>query len=1021
MIVELICVGSELLSGDVVNTNASYISKRLRELGHDSFRQFTVDDNKARLSELIGQSYERCDVLILTGGLGPTADDITKETLCETLGIELVENDICRRHIDSFFKNLGRVPTENNYRQATAPKGARIFPNDRGTACGYCIEQGEKRVIMLPGPPRELSHMFDAYVVPYLKTLNHHAIVTHTLNVFGLGESLIETVIKPFCENDNPSVATYCGNNECTVKITATADTETEAEAICSKTILQIRELLGDYIYGADSQGLASEVVNSLRVSGLKISTAESCTGGMLSQSLTSISHSSEVVEIGILAYSNRIKHEALSVPRDVLEECGAISPETAMYLAKNVRILSDSDIGVGITGNAGPSASENKPVGLVYVAIADKTKFYVRKLQLPSTYDREKIRSYATLTALDLVRRYVAARPFAMQGMIGYDEPFGFDEGNQPELEFAVNTKAEPVADKAGKFNPNMNFIVFEPDDYDETDAADIPEVSAETTDDMSDTESAATPAESTDASSGKKGFFAGLKEKLKKLALRVFPTRNDKAQSIIIKTVSIIALIGLVVSSVALIAHFAEESTQRSIIDSAREEFKFDSEDKNEDTKQYSVFDSLIAQNPDVKAWLSITNTNVDNPVYQTDDNDYYLKHNMLGEKSRYGALFFDCNDVIASDGNSKNLTIYGHNMKDKSMFGSLSNYRSLKFYKRNPTIALKTLYDQYEYAIFAVMITNASPDDDNGYLYNYTRAEFSSEEDFLSWIAEAQERSLINTGITITGSDEILTLSTCCYDFNDARFVIMAKKIRPGDTLPASSSATLNSNVRYPQAWYDKKGLEGYKKAGTESEGSASEGTTSSEVIPSSGTDTSSNVSTSSGSSSSVSSSTSSGTSSSTGASSSAGSSSSAASSSAASSSTAACAHEASGTPVAEGGNHTYTCAKCKAKVTVAHSFTQSVVESDYLVSAASCTSPAVYKKSCVCGAASTQTFQHGSKLEHSPSTDWKHDTTQHWHICENQNCNEKLNVSDHVESGMCECGYNTSTATEGQPAA
>lgn len=970
MNVELICVGSELISGDVVNTNASYISKKLRELGHESFRQFTVDDNRLRLSELIEQSVRRCDILILTGGLGPTADDITKETVCETLGIRLTENEKCRKHIENYFKNLNKVPTKNNYKQATAPEGAVIFPNDRGTACGIGIEQGDKRIIMLPGPPRELTHMFDTYVVPYLKKLNHHAIVTHTLNVFGLGESAIETIIKPFCEAENPVVATYCGNNECTVKITATADTEPEAEAICSKTMLKLKELLGDVVYGADSEGLANEVVNSLRVSGLKISTAESCTGGMLSQALTSVSHSSEVVEIGILAYSNRIKHEALSVPRDVLEENGAISPETAMYLAKNVRILSDSDIGVGITGNAGPSASENKPVGLVYIAIADKTKYFIKKLQLPSTYDRERIRSYATLTALDLVRRYVSARPFALPGMVSFDTEFVFEEDSKPAT--AVTSSNESPKD----FDPNMSFIVFEPEDYEDENAEEtaIPAV----------TEPAAPTTEEPAAESkNKKKPFANIAAALK----RALPNRDDKAKDMIIKIVSIVALVGLILSSTVLIYHFAFENSQRQIIEEARESFDFDNGEINEATKQYSIFDELIAQNPDIRGWISISNTNIDNPIYQSDDNDYYLNYNMLKKKSRYGALFFDYNNNIELNNNSKNLTVYGHNTSDKSMFGTLRSYRSLKFYKQNPIIKLKTLYEQNDYAIFSIMITNASADDDNGYLYNFTRCEFSSDEDFMSWIAEAKERSLVNTGIEIQPDDEILTLSTCCYDFDNARFVVMAKKLSSDEPHPDVSGAKLNSNVRYPQAWYDEKGLEGYKKTESNSPASSSTSTSSEQSSSIDSSSVTSDESSSALSSSAVSSASSSSTTIST-----------------------ACVHTA-GTELKKVDNnkHSYTCTKCGSVITVAHTFDQQT--QTHLVSAATCTSAAVYYKSCKCGEKGSETFTYGSPLTHKASAEWVKDDTQHWHICENSGCNEKLDIATHShdQSGKCVCGH------------
>lgn len=783
MNIELISVGSELLSGDIVNTNASYIAKKLHEMGHDVFRQFTVDDNKYRLSELVKESYKRCDIVILTGGLGPTSDDITKETVCETLGLKLTENAHCKKNIDSFFASLGKTPTENNYKQATAPEGAIIFNNDIGTACGMCIEDGDKKIILLPGPPREVEHMFEKYVASYIKKFSHHASVSTTLNVFGIGESALETLIKPFCEKENPIVATYCGYNECSVKITATADTHTVAQRICKDTEKQICDLLGEYVYGIDSKGLAHEVIRQLREKGLKISTAESCTGGMLSQSLTSVPHASETVEIGILAYSNRIKREALSVPEEVLENQGAISPHTAMYLAKNVRFLADSDIAIGITGNAGPQASEGKSVGLVYVCIADSHKYFVKALKLPAEYGRDRIRHFATMTALDLARKYLSASAEILQEMVEYSvspQCFEYYENNSLATEFSP-VESEPLVNEQNQpeedlIPANENIFVFENEEI----------VTEESLFDK-----------------GKKRFA--------EIINRIFPSKGDSIKDIILKIVSIVAVLGMLVSSGVLVGYFAEERAQQSIIEKARENFDFENTELNED-KTFSAFDLLKKQNDEIKGWITISGTQVDNPIYQTDNNDFYLHHNMLKEKSRYGALYFDFNNLVSAEKNTQNLTIYGHNMKDKSMFGSLENYRSLSFYKNNPYIKLKTLYNQYDYVIFAVLVTNASSNDDDGFVYNYTKGDFESDEAFLDWISMAKKRSLINTNLDVIAGDDILTLSTCCYDFDNARFVVMAKRIPNGETVNVSS-AKLNSNVRYPKAWYDKKGLEGY----------------------------------------------------------------------------------------------------------------------------------------------------------------------------------------------------------------
>lgn len=619
--------------------------------------------------------------------------------------------------------------------------------------------------------------------------------VTHILNVFSPNEADVNSLLKQLSYNEDNVKIEIVGSNEVSVKITATSETTEDAENTCNKVLMRAKELLGDYVYALDSKGIQFEAVNSLRMHNLKIATAESCTGGMLSQYLTSVPNSSEVVEIGITAYSDRIKREALSISENILNKFGAISPNTAMLLAKNVRALGDAAIGIGITGNAGPSANENKPVGLVYIAIADRTKYYIERLELPASYSRERIRTIATLCALNLICKYTSALPYSMEGMVNLNEEFSFSiVKNSTRIK-----ELQPVEVSPSALDPNINSEFYEAFDND---------------DEMQLNEEEKTPGFSSSFSAAIKNFIISSKNSF----LSILPSKRDTLRDIVVKSVSIASAIALIVFSAVILSHFANENKQREIIQDARSFFSYENNEKTENNI-YVAFEQLIKQNSDIKAWISMPNTNVNNPIYQTTDNDFYLNHNMLGEKSRYGALFFDYRGSISADGNNQNLTIYGHNMKDKSMFGSLNNYRDLNFYKENPVINLKTLYSEHKYVIFAIMITNASSKDDNGYLYNYTTPVFKNQDEFLLWIDEAKERSLISTDIKVEKHDQILTLSTCCYDFENARFVIMAKKLAYGEEIPNISSVRLNPNVRYPQAWYDKRGLDGYVKSNPE----------------------------------------------------------------------------------------------------------------------------------------------------------------------------------------------------------
>ncbi|MBR6573301.1 MAG: class B sortase [Clostridia bacterium] len=540
-------------------------------------------------------------------------------------------------------------------------------------------------------------------------------------------------------------------------------------------------------------KAFSEKTVRLLIEKGITISTAESCTGGLLSQAITSVSGASAIFEIGLAAYTNRIKHEALSVPVSVLQNDGAVSLKTAMYMAKNIVALSSSQLGVSITGNAGPSASEGKPVGLVYISIANEETFFVKKIQLPSQADRDTVRLSAVFNALELIYEYATSSPALLGRMVPYGEEFIlYDEENKYDLGF-FEQKEKSFKRLSINTLTEKDFLSEEEEEEEET----KPIIKI------------------TPVFLKIKEFFTVVIEKIKALNLKERFTLKKKIdkKKLVTFLIFAVAIAGLLTSSFAITSHFVNESRQRAIVKEARKQWSF-SEEKEDKSGELLSFDSLQAQNNDIKAWISIDNTNINNPVYQTTDNSFYIDHNMQKEKSRYGALFFDHNNIITNSKASQNLTIYGHNMKDGSMFGTLQKYRKLDFYKSNPTFKLTTLYGQYEYRIFSVMVMNATSKDDNNYIYNFVASDFENQGVFESWIYEAQERSLITTTVDVKKNDDILTLVTCSEDFNNSRFVVMARKTRVNETEPVDvSGAKLNPNPRYPQAWYDKKGLKGY----------------------------------------------------------------------------------------------------------------------------------------------------------------------------------------------------------------
>ncbi len=415
---EIISVGTELLLGDIVNSNSQFLARELAAYGIDTIYQSTVGDNRERLKQALELALSRCEAVFLTGGLGPTEDDLTRETVAECLGLPLVLHEESEQRIRAYFERTGKEYTENNRKQAILPEGCTVFPNDHGTAPGCAIEQDGKRVVLLPGPPREMIPMFFDEVAAYLTQCSGGTIHSHTVGVFGIPEAAIDERLQDLMAGENPTVAPYAKDGEVVLRITAKADSVDEADALCDPIIAEIRERLGNAVYGVDAGGLARRVVTLLLEKEKKIATAESCTAGLLSGRLTEVPGASSVFECGIAAYSKEIKHQMLGVPMAILEERGAVSSETAGAMAAGVRQVGGADIGIGITGVAGPDTSEGKAVGTVFVALADEKRIWVKKVFAGHCEeDREYIRGVATLYALDMVRRYLEAFPGVMAG----------------------------------------------------------------------------------------------------------------------------------------------------------------------------------------------------------------------------------------------------------------------------------------------------------------------------------------------------------------------------------------------------------------------------------------------------------------------------------------------------------------------------------------------------------------------------------------------------------------------------
>lgn len=410
MVVELVCVGTELLMGNIVNTNAAFLAERCALLGLSMYHQSVVGDNPQRLKDTIQTAIDRSDVVILCGGLGPTPDDLTKETAAELMDMPLVEDEHTKEMIKAFFKNSQyKVITENNWKQAMVPEGAIVVDNHNGTAPGIIMEKNGKSVILLPGPPNELIPMFNESIFPYLNRLEPEIICSTMVKLCGIGESMVAEKIDDLIKKQtNPTIATYAKTGEVHLRITAKAENEEQAAKLMKPMIKELRSRFGTYIYTTEeSKTLEETILDLLKEKGLTLTTAESCTAGLLSARLTDVPGASEVFKQGVVTYSNRAKRKLLEVKKSTLKEYGAVSEKTAKEMAKNGAFINGSDVCVSITGIAGPDGgSEEKPVGLVYMGCFYNNKVNVRKFLFKG--NRKKIRDYAVVNSLVLLRECI-------------------------------------------------------------------------------------------------------------------------------------------------------------------------------------------------------------------------------------------------------------------------------------------------------------------------------------------------------------------------------------------------------------------------------------------------------------------------------------------------------------------------------------------------------------------------------------------------------------------------------------
>ena len=409
--VEILSVGTELLLGNIANLDAQILSQGLSALGLNVYWHTVVGDNPQRAKEAVSLAKARADIIITTGGLGPTCDDLTKNVLAEAFGKKLVYDEGSAQRIKSYFQRTGRTMTENNLQQAMLPEGCTILENDWGTAPGCAFAAGGVHVIMLPGPPSECRPMFQYRAVPYLHQFSEGVIASHTLKLFGIGESQMEAQLREQMNTmQNPTLAPYAKEGECELRVTAKAATQEQAQALLLPTVEQVKALFGPLVYGVDVPSLEYVVLEGLKARRLTLGCAESCTGGLIAKRITDVPGASQVFKGGIVSYTNAVKANVLHVPEELLKQFGAVSAQVALAMARGARTALGCDLAVSSTGVAGPDKDDRgNDVGTAFVAIATPEGEYVRALHLGTRPMRERLRTQIAHHAFDLARRYLS------------------------------------------------------------------------------------------------------------------------------------------------------------------------------------------------------------------------------------------------------------------------------------------------------------------------------------------------------------------------------------------------------------------------------------------------------------------------------------------------------------------------------------------------------------------------------------------------------------------------------------
>ncbi len=606
----------------------------------------------------------------------------------------------------------------------------------------------------------------------YRDTENNGYSVHHCVNVAGLDYNSLISKLGALWEN-NSRYLKISENAGCfSVGFTANAETLEKAEQMSDNAIANIKRRLKEYAYGVNDESLEEIIFSLLGENGVTVATAEFYGGAQISADLLNAKGNSSAP----IKHLGNYSADEFGLSDPVFDYSGGMNVAAVAEMSSIVRTIGDSDIGIAVFGYPADGDINAEATCNVCCSLFDGEHIWVTTANFSETElsnSAKFVKDYSATFLLNTLRRFLLAENSFLN--LGVDADSELNVVNSITGE--VTTKNYTLKKLRGD-----NKVESAPQKAEVADAKE-PAVS-------------------------KKSNKKDKKKRKKKPFWKcVIPVKGDRVIDVILKIVAIIAAVTFIVSGSYVANYWLDANKQQDIIDDAKETIDFEDDTIDEETQTLSKFDGLVAQNSDFRAWIRINNTKVDNPVYQHTDNEYYIKYNMENKRNAHGALFIDTNCKLSAEERSQNIIVYGHSMNDGTMFGNLRRFRRLDFYQQNPTISFETLYSPAtEYKIFSIFVTNSTPEENDGYVFNYTIPDFETESTFLAWVNDVRERSFFDLPVDVEAGDELITLSTCDYDFSGARLVIVARKTREGEaTSVDTSSAKKNPNPIMPQGWY------------------------------------------------------------------------------------------------------------------------------------------------------------------------------------------------------------------------